>query len=313
MHLYILIFVACAGAVAALKSSPLDIRPQVLPAGSSALAVVPAPLPDTSHRLARRSARCHRLSRTSRTASHTTTSASSSSTSAVASTISAKGSGLFGVSDDKCGASGATEESSASGGPNGSEDWLNCGISKESPDSGWTPPTISLSSIRTISLSTALSMPNSVYSACKPYVSLFEEYGDKYGLPPILLAAFAMQESSCDPKVMGDNGGAYGLMQITEDKCGDAPDGGCADPDYNVKTAAAYFAQVLKEHNGSLLLALGTYNGWYAGLTYNKANAIRSECCQCVNNLDYHQQMLNGWLLGIDGSTLGTIRNAVCS
>lgn len=38
-------------------------------------------------------------------------------------------------------------------------------------------------------------MPNSVYSACKPYVSLFEEYGDKYGLPPILLAAFAMQES----------------------------------------------------------------------------------------------------------------------
>lgn len=137
MHLYILIFVACAGAVAALKSSPLDIRPQVLPAGSSALAVVPAPLPDTSHRLARRSARCHRLSRTSRTASHTTTSASSSSTSAVASTISSKGSGLFGVSDDKCGASGATEESSASGGPNGSEDWLNCGISKESPDSGW--------------------------------------------------------------------------------------------------------------------------------------------------------------------------------
>ncbi|BGP07307.1 hypothetical protein JCM10049v2_003138 [Rhodotorula toruloides] len=222
-------------------------------------------------------------------------------------------SGLFGVSDDKCGASGATEESSASGGPNGSEDWLNCGISKESPDSGWTPPTISLSSIRTISLSAALSMPNSVYSACKPYVSLFEEYGDKYGLPPILLAAFAMQESSCDPKVMGDNGGAYGLMQITEDKCGDAPDGDCADPDYNVKTAAAYFAQVLKEHNGSLLLALGTYNGWYAGLTYNKANAIRSECCQCVNNLDYHQQMLNGWLLGIDGSTLGTIRNAVCS
>lgn len=94
--------------------------------------------------------------------------------------------------------------------------------------SSQTPPTISLSSIRTISLTTALSMPNSVYSACKPYVSLFEEYGDEYGLPPILLAAFAMQESesfslpapskksyspftsagSCDPSVMGDNGGA---------------------------------------------------------------------------------------------------------
>ncbi|BGP31348.1 hypothetical protein JCM10296v2_003112 [Rhodotorula toruloides] len=312
MHLHNLIFVACASAAAALKSSSPDFQPQVLPAGPPAHPV-PAPLTDTSHRLVRRSARCHRLSRASRSASHTSTSDAAFPTTTLTSTASSKGSGLFGVSDDKCGSSGATEESSASGGPNGSEAWLNCGISKKSPDSGWTPPTTSLSSIRTISLSTALSMPNSVYSACKPYVSLFEEYGDKYGLPPILLAAFAMQESSCDPKVMGDNGGAYGLMQITEDKCGDAPDDGCADPDYNVKTAAAYFARVLTEHNGSLLLALGTYNGWYAGLTYTKANAIRSECCQCVNNLDYHQQMLNGWLLGLDGSTLGTIRNAACS
>ncbi|PRQ75226.1 Lysozyme-like domain-containing protein [Rhodotorula toruloides] len=302
MQLHSLVLVACAGAAAALKPSSPDFHAQVLPAGPSPFPVA-SPFPGTSHRLVRRSARCHRLSRASRTASRTSTSDASSPTWTPASTASLKGSGLFGVSDDKCGSSGATEDSTASGGPNGSEDWLNCGISKASPDSGWTPPTISLSSIRTISLSTALSMPNSVYSACKPYVSLFEEYGDKYGSPPILLAAFAMQESSCDPKVMGDNGGAYGLMQITEDKCGDAPNGGCADPDYNVKTAAAYFAQVLKEHNGSLLLALGTYNGWYSGLTYNKANAIPSECCQCVN----------GWLLGIDGSTLGTIRNAVCS
>lgn len=33
---------------------------------------------------------------------------------------------------------------------------------------------------------------------------------------------------------MGDNNGAYGLMQITQDKCTSGID--CSDPDYNVKT-----------------------------------------------------------------------------
>ncbi|BGP47379.1 hypothetical protein JCM10450v2_003231 [Rhodotorula kratochvilovae] len=219
------------------------------------------------------------------------------------------GKGLFGVSDSTCGASGATRESSKDGGPNGSEEWLNCGISKGEADSGWTPPTIHLSQIRTLDLESALSMPNSVYASCKPYKHFFEKYGAQHGIPPILLAAFAMQESSCDPAVRGDNGGAFGLMQITEDKCGDAPNGHCADPEYNVKTAAAYFAKVLEEHDESLLLALGSYNGWYKDLSYKKAIAARSYCCECQQNLDYHQQMLNGWLLGLDGSKLGTMRN----
>lgn len=38
-------------------------------------------------------------------------------------------------------------------------------------------------------------MPNSVYEACKPYVGLFEKYAEANGMPPILLAAIAMQES----------------------------------------------------------------------------------------------------------------------
>lgn len=75
------------------------------------------------------------------------------------------------------------------------------------------------------------------------------------------------------------------------DKCGGAPGGNCRDPDYkwvtifavcmsrslflfffflltsdlgtndSIKTGAAYLAQVLKEHNESLLLGLGSYNG----------------------------------------------------
>lgn len=58
-----------------------------------------------------------------------------------------------------------------------------------------TPPQISLSQLKTLTLKEALAMPNSVYSNCEPYVKLFEKYADKHGLPPILLAAFAMQES----------------------------------------------------------------------------------------------------------------------
>ncbi|GAA5866437.1 hypothetical protein JCM3774_004683 [Rhodotorula dairenensis] len=225
------------------------------------------------------------------------------------------GKGLIGYEDERCGPSGAVAEVTVSSGPNGSEKWLNCGLSKAKPDSPWTPPFIKLSQIRTVSLEDALAMDWSVYTACMPFVSLFEKHAEANGVPPILLAAFAMQESSCRPDTMGDAGGAYGLMQITEDKCGSAPGGDCRDPSYNVKTGAAYFAQVLKEHDENLLLALGAYNGWYDGLTFAKATAARTtSCCECQNNLDYHHAMLNGWLQGLDGSQMGTIRNLeVCA
>ncbi|GAA5986520.1 hypothetical protein JCM10908_003784 [Rhodotorula pacifica] len=224
------------------------------------------------------------------------------------------GEGLIGYKDEKCGPSGAVAQASESAGPNGSEEWLNCGLSKEEPDSPWTPPMIKLEQLKTLSLEEALAMDNSVYKACEPYVKLFEKYAEANRVPPILLAAFAMQESSCNEETMGDAGGAFGLMQITEDKCGGAPGGNCRDPDYNIKTGAAYFAKVLADNKQSLLLALGSYNGWYDGLTYTKATAARhTSCCECQNNLDYHHAMLNGWMLGLDGSQMGTIRNIKCS
>lgn len=78
-----------------------------------------------------------------------------------------------------------------------------------------------------------------------------------------MLAAFALQESSCNPvsrspsTKLADNNGHYfqetvggggeqGLMQITKDKCGGAPGGNCRDPRFNIKTGAAYFAGVLQ-------------------------------------------------------------------
>jgi hypothetical protein len=43
-------------------------------------------------------------------------------------------------------------------------------------------------------------------------------------VPPILLASFAMQESTCNPSATGGNGEA-GLMQIAQPNCGGAPGG----------------------------------------------------------------------------------------
>jgi membrane-bound lytic murein transglycosylase MltF len=61
------------------------------------------------------------------------------------------------------------------------------------------------------------------------FVSLFEKYADQYGLKAIMLASFAMQESSCNPATVG-GAGEQGLMQLTVDKCGGAPGGNCKDP-----------------------------------------------------------------------------------
>ncbi|GAA5953100.1 hypothetical protein JCM10213_002635 [Rhodosporidiobolus nylandii] len=219
------------------------------------------------------------------------------------------GSGLINYTDARCGLSGATEESEQGAGPNGSERWLNCGVD----EGGWSPPTLRLTQLKTLTLSSALALPNSVYAACRSFQPLFEKYADEEGLPPVLLMAFAMQESSCNPSTMGDGGGAFGLMQIT---AGPSRLLLLSPPAFSltlpalIATAAKYFSSTLKSFDGDFLLALGAYNGWYEGLTHEAATAAAgSGCCECQQNLDYLHQMLNGWLLGLDGSQLGTERN----
>lgn len=48
-------------------------------------------------------------------------------------------------------------------------------------------------------------------------------------VPSILIASIAMQESTCNPQTQG-GAGEQGLMQLTQDKCGAAPNGDCKDP-----------------------------------------------------------------------------------
>lgn len=90
-------------------------------------------------------------------------------------------------------------------------------------------------------------------------------------VPPILLASFALQESSCNPNTIG-GAGEQGLMQITKEKCAGAPGGNCLDPWFNIMTGAQYFANTLKANHGDLLKSIGSYNGWFKGMTYVSAS-----------------------------------------
>lgn len=198
--------------------------------------------------------------------------------------------------NSKCGSSHATATTTKTSGPNGSIDFLNCGINA----GGWTPPSIHINDVIVKPLSEAIKSPGSPFRACAPFVSLFNKYGGQFGIPPIFLASFAMQESSCKPETVG-GAGEQGLMQITKEKCGGAPGGNCRDPDFNIRTGAKFFANTLAANNGDVLQSIGNYNGWFRGLTVEKATAARhTGCCRCQQNLDYLHQFLNGWCQNIN-------------
>ncbi|KAN0090923.1 glycoside hydrolase family 23 protein [Tylopilus felleus] len=200
------------------------------------------------------------------------------------------------ISAGSCGPSGATTEITALSGPNGNIDFLNCGLTS----GGWTPPLLHITDIVTVKLSQVAYNPGSAFSPCQDFVPIFEKYGQQYGIPAVMLAAFAMQESSCIPTTVG-GAGEQGLMQITADKCGGAPGGNCQDPDFNIQQGAQFFSQTLNGVNGDLLQAIGHYNGWYKGLTYEEATAAaQNGNCHEQNNLDYLHQYLNGWLQDVN-------------
>jgi len=207
------------------------------------------------------------------------------------SAVSSSASGLLKVSSD-CGPSGATKAITATSGPNGDIDFFNCGIQ----GSGWNPPHVRVDQLIAPDFDAALADDSTPFKQCRPYLSLFKKYANEHGFSPMILASFAMQESSCNPDTVG-GGGEQGLMQITQDKCGGAPDGNCKDPDFNIKTAAKYFADSLAGNDGNVIITVGEYNGWKRGMTYADATAARhTSCCRCQNNLDYLVQFFNGWM-----------------
>ncbi|PWN49125.1 hypothetical protein IE53DRAFT_370029 [Violaceomyces palustris] len=229
-----------------------------------------------------------------------TTEGKSDSSSSSSSTSISIGKGLFGLTSNNCGSSGATESL-----PNGQQWFLNCGIDQ----GGWKPPTVKLDQLKIADPDEAV---KGAFKPCKDLVWAFKQASQTHNVPATVLMSFAMQESTCRPWVTGGNG-EQGLMQITQDKCGGAPNGDCKDVYFNVNAGAKYFKQQLDANNGNVLLALGQYNGWYEGLTVSKATQpARQGNCHAQQNLDYLFQLLNGWFLGKEAYSMGKYQNVRC-
>jgi hypothetical protein len=189
-------------------------------------------------------------------------------------------------------------------GPNGHIDWLNCGVD----GSGWSPAPVKLEELIVVSLESAR---HTAFASCSDeIIATFIEYGKQHNgsfphrsstggcfllsvdsrrlVPAIVFASIAMQESGCNPQVVG-GAGEQGLMQITPDKCKGAPNGNCKDivgfprhrffrvvgpcsstisQEFNIKTGTEYFVSVLEEDGGDILLTVGRYNGWKNGMTH---------------------------------------------
>ncbi|KAH9028499.1 glycoside hydrolase family 23 protein, partial [Lactarius pseudohatsudake] len=183
-------------------------------------------------------------------------------------------------------------------GPNGNIDWINCGIT----GGGWTPPRVEIKQLVTVTLASAR---HTAFAPCRDNImATFEKYGKIHGIPSILLASIAMQESSCIPSAVG-GAGEQGLMQLTHEKCKGAPGGNCQDIDFNIRIGAEFFATLLAANKGDIFTTIGKYNGWYHGMTYSDATSAANTCCRCQNNLDYVHQFVNGWLQGIDAYDAG--------
>ncbi|WWC86666.1 uncharacterized protein L201_001543 [Kwoniella dendrophila CBS 6074] len=229
---------------------------------------------------------------TSTWAASTTTAASSDSGSWGGSNGGLSVSGLLAINDHSCGYSNADADH-----PNGVEGWLNCGVD----GSGWNPPMVTADQLIAAELSA-----EGVFAPCGAYIDKFNQYAAQYGVKGIMLASFAMQESTCNPSATGGNGEA-GLMQLASVNCGGAPGGNCYDIDFNIQRAAELFSNLIQANGGNVLLAIGSYNGWQAGLTIGSATAAASQGrCAAQNNLDYIHQYCNGWMQGKSGYELGT-------
>ncbi|KZO91615.1 glycoside hydrolase family 23 protein, partial [Calocera viscosa TUFC12733] len=180
--------------------------------------------------------------------------------------------------------------SADSGSPNGQEWYLNCGMT----GGGWAPPFVTLDQLTYTPLADAIASGSGVFDPCSAYVSTFQQVAQATGVPDIFLASFAMQESTCNPSAVGPNG-EQGLMQLTVDKCGDAPGGNCQDVYFNINTGANYIQSTISGAGGNVVLAVGQYNGWQGGQTIS--SVISNPNCGAQQNLDYLNDFFNYWLV----------------
>lgn len=70
-----------------------------------------------------------------------------------------------------------------------------------------------------------------------------------------------------------------------QDKCVDVD---CLDPQTNIRIGAHYLRSLLNSTaDQNVLAVIGSWNGWFVGMTYEDAtNARYGDCCYCQRNLD---------------------------
>lgn len=194
-----------------------------------------------------------------------------------------------------CDPPNATVNPTETSGPNGSTEWLTCGIR----GSGWVPPRIDMDNLIYKSLRDILdSGNNDVFEGCRAFVDFFENAARDTNLPSSLLAAIAMQESSCQPGAIG-GAGELGLMQVTGEKC--PQDGDCLDPQTNIYIGARYLRSRIDANGGNMLQAMGEYNGWFPNMREEDAN---NHPCPQRNNLDYLSNVFNAYIQGINPTSV---------
>lgn len=93
----------------------------------------------------------------------------------------------------------------------------------------------------------------------RPFDQFIARAAAEHQLEPALIRAVIHAESSFRPSAVSRKG-AVGLMQLMP---GTARQLGVSDaslPEHNIAAGSRYLAQLLKQHNGELLLALAAYN-----------------------------------------------------
>ena len=93
----------------------------------------------------------------------------------------------------------------------------------------------------------------------RPFDQFIAKAADEHQLDPALIRAVIHAESSFRPSAVSRKG-AVGLMQLMP---GTARQLGISDasvPEHNIAAGSRYLAQLLKQHNGELPLALAAYN-----------------------------------------------------
>ncbi len=92
-----------------------------------------------------------------------------------------------------------------------------------------------------------------------PFEGLIHEAARRFTLAPALIRAVIRAESGFDPAAVS-SAGAQGLMQLMPALAAEMGVANAFDPRENIMAGAQYLSALIAEQNGSIALALASYN-----------------------------------------------------